>query len=451
MLVGFATRNFTSIGDEQKLCMTVGRVRSKPEHLYKSGQQKLLRFSAIYGSNASGKSNFVDAMSFAQMMILHGIPKGYTNAYNRTDANNINKPSLFAFNIRINNKTYTYGFEILLNKSSICTEWLRDSSHKDDILIFERDLADNKFKLGEQLLKSKSAERLKIYFDDTKNIDSVLFLREMNRNKEEIYKQDRKLSVFKDVFSWFRYCLDINYPDRPISNFHYFISAKQTEEVERILKHFGQGIINFNIVEADKEDYSKKIPADLFKDFIDHLENQTAKAIKAGKHVKSISGMIRSNKELYIMEIDINGKIHFKTIMFNHGKAGQYDIAEESDGTRRILELIEILFSTNRDKVYVIDEIDRSLHPLMTKEFVKYYLETLNDRNVQLIVTTHELRLMDLNMLRRDEIWFMDKDDNGNSTLYSLEAYNERFDMRVDKAYLNGRYNAIPKFGDDIG
>lgn len=74
----------------------------------------------------------------------------------------------------------------------------------------------------------------------------------MNRNKEELYKQDSKLNIFKDVYKWFKYSLDVNYPDRPISNFSYFTSNEQSEEVEEILKYFGQGIINFNVVDKQR-------------------------------------------------------------------------------------------------------------------------------------------------------------------------------------------------------
>lgn len=451
MLIGFSVANFTSIDKEQTLCMTTGKIRSKSEHLYRSKRKDLLRFSAIYGSNASGKSNFVNAMEFARMTILHGIPKGYTNAYCRINKENINIPSQFIFEIQCEDKIYTYGFKIFLNKSSICAEWLYDKTFKNkEVLVFERDLIDNSYKLGESLLKSAASERLKIYFEDTKGIDNILFLHEMNRNKEEIYKQDSKLKIFKTVFSWFKNSLSINYPDEPVSNFSYFTSTTQSEEVERILRHFGQGIVNFEVVEADENEYKRKVPADLLKHFQEHIETQRAQLQKAGKEIIPLSGMIRGDRDIYIIEVDEQFKIHIMTIKFNHGIAGTYDISEESDGTRRIFDLIEILFTTNNNKVYVIDEIDRSLHPLMTKEFIEYYLKTLQARNVQLIVTTHESRLLDLNILRRDEIWFMNKNEWGASELYSLEGFNERFDMRVDKAYLNGRYNAIPRFEVEI-
>ena len=111
----------------------------------------------------------------------------------------------------------------------------------------------------------------------------------------------------------------------------------------------------------------------------------------------------------------------------------------------RMLDLIEILLS-NEPKTYVIDELDRCLHPSLTYKFVKSFLQLAAKRNVQLIVTTHESRLMDFDLLRRDEIWFVNKRENGTSDIYSLEEYNTRFDQKVDKAYLDGRYGGVPIF-----
>jgi AAA15 family ATPase/GTPase len=101
---------------------------------------------------------------------------------------------------------------------------------------------------------------------------------------------------------------------------------------------------------------------------------------------------------------------------------------------------------TNREKVFIIDEIDRSLHPQLTYRFIKYFLHLATNRNVQLIVTTHESRLLDFDLLRQDEIWLSEKDKEGATNLYSLDEYNVRFDRKVDKAYLEGRYGGVPIF-----
>ena len=450
MLLGYAVENFKSFNDMQTLSMEAGKGRLKPEHLFKLKGKKILRFSAIYGANASGKSNFINSMKYAKAVILHGLQKGATRSYNRTNAENVNKPSTFCFEIYVSGRTYEYGFSVMLSQNTICAEWLYECHNTNKKLIFKRDLEHADFEIGKITTNSYGSNRLSIYFDDTKQMDTVLFLKEMNRAKDELYRLDKNLNVFKEVFRWFINSLSINYPDEPIASQPFFTSPERIPEALQFIKHFGPEITNFEVVDTDKEEYGANFPDDVLKDFQNHMEQRMIRAQKKGDNVKSVFGMLRGYKMLYILEMDNELKLHFKTIRFTHGKAGEYDISEESDGIRRILDLIEILFSENSNKTYVIDEIDRSLHPLLTREFISYYLKCLGDRAIQLIITTHESRLLDLDVLRRDEIWFSNKDDNGNSILYSLEEYNERFDKRIGDAYLNGRYNAIPRFGGGI-
>ena len=109
------------------------------------------------------------------------------------------------------------------------------------------------------------------------------------------------------------------------------------------------------------------------------------------------------------------------------------------------MDLLDILFS-NEGETYVIDEIDRSLHPCLTYKFVQKYLRLAAKRDLQLIVTTHESRLLDFGLLRQDEIWIANKNLGGATELYSLDEFNVRFDKKVDKAYLEGRYGGVPIF-----
>ena len=126
---------------------------------------------------------------------------------------------------------------------------------------------------------------------------------------------------------------------------------------------------------------------------------------------------------------------------FKHKNGTLYSLAEESDGTVRLIELFSVLFH-NDEKVFVIDEIDRSLHPLLTYNFIESFKKQKSIN--QLIVTTHEDYILNFNLLRRDEIWFVDKNFEGNSNIFSLEEFKERFDKNISTSYLNGRYGGIP-------
>ena len=154
----------------------------------------------------------------------------------------------------------------------------------------------------------------------------------------------------------------------------------------------------------------------------------------------------RIQNELYIISIPkIEEDMICNIIKFKHSDNNLFDFGEESDGTQRLWDLLEILL-TEKNSTFIIDEIDRCLHPSLTYKFVKTFFELTEKKNVQLIVTTHESRLLDFDLLRRDEIWFVDKRESGESDIYSLEEYNERFDKKIDKAYLEGRYGGVPVF-----
>jgi AAA15 family ATPase/GTPase len=133
------------------------------------------------------------------------------------------------------------------------------------------------------------------------------------------------------------------------------------------------------------------------------------------------------------------------------GQLVDFSIEEESEGTQRLINLIPILFSLKNksEKVILLDELDRRLHPLLSRQFLEFFLQgKAEEMRNQLIFTTHDTNLLDLDILRRDEIWFLEKNQQGASHLYSLAEFKIRPDLKIDKGYLNGRFGAIPFFGD---
>jgi AAA15 family ATPase/GTPase len=131
------------------------------------------------------------------------------------------------------------------------------------------------------------------------------------------------------------------------------------------------------------------------------------------------------------------------------GKVVRLELTEESDGTRRLLNLIPALhYLRTTNAVYVIDEIDRSLHPILVKEFLEFFLKSHDRASRQLILTTHESNLLDQDLLRRDEIWFAEKDQSGATRLYSLLDFKVRNDLEIRKHYLQGRFGAVPFLGN---
>ena len=193
----------------------------------------------------------------------------------------------------------------------------------------------------------------------------------------------------------------------------------------------------------------RKVPESLYNKIISNLEKENAKVKKTGSG-ENPSIVARAYKEFYTFEIDDNDVISIRTIEFSHEAENTYfSLQEESDGTARLLDLIEILFKVSSDRIYVIDEIDRCLHPAMTAKIIKLFLEMAPARDTQLIITTHESRLLKEDILRNDEISFMLKTPEGSTIIKSLDKYQLRADKKVYEALFDGTIEAIPQFNEE--
>lgn len=450
MLIRFNVKNFLSFdesedGKSEEFSMIAGKVRNKKEHTGDDGNLRLLKFAAVFGANASGKSNLVKAMGFMRDTVIKGLPDGYTEQYCKTNEDNKEKPSYFEVEIKLNEKYYAYGFEIFLSKGEFCSEWLVElTADSKEKLIFSRDILAETYEFGSFLNTKGLHEKMNVYAEDIQNDNSVLFLSIMNRNKRTLYEKYKRASIFREVYLWIAKALDINYPDEPISNYSYMADTKNVREVCNLIEAFGTGITGFKMVEVPTEKVLSHLSKSERESLAKRIENLISNAQK--NQERHIRGMImRSPRDFFMLEIKDNGVV-CRTIQFSHNKKETlYEMSEESDGTVRILDLLEILLS-DEGKTYVIDELDRCLHPSLTYKFIDSYLQMAAKKDIQLIVTTHESRLLDFDLLRRDEIWFVNKRKSGESDIYSLEEYNARFDQKIDKAYLEGRYGGVPIF-----
>jgi AAA15 family ATPase/GTPase len=146
------------------------------------------------------------------------------------------------------------------------------------------------------------------------------------------------------------------------------------------------------------------------------------------------------------------GKLVLLKLLLQHrgdnNVLANFDMDLESDGTARLIHLVPLLFevSFGRERVLIIDELDRRLHPHLSRMVVETALQCHGDS--QIIFTTHDTNLLDLSLFRRDEIWFVEKDKGGSSHIYSLAEFKVRPDLQIEKGYLNGRFGAIPFVGD---
>lgn len=255
-----------------------------------------------------------------------------------------------------------------------------------------------------------------------------------------------ELKILRDIFEWFAIKLNISFPDSILTGYPYFTDSN-LEEIAELLNALGTGISELKVVEVPIEVIKSKIPDELYTKITSDLEKANTRNNSDEDDSPKI--MVRSYKEFYTFEIDRENNIKITTIEFSHERKNIYfDLNEESDGTARLLDLIEILFKISNNRIFIIDEIDRCLHPAMTVKIIELFLKMAQTRNTQLIITSHESRLLAADFLRNDEICFVSKDNNGASIINPLEKYQLRADKKVYAALFDGTLDAIPAFNE---
>ena len=446
MLIRFSVENFKSFNDRQELVMIPAKkLKTNKEHVIALNKVSVLRNATIYGANASGKTNIIDAIRFAKHVITKKIPMEASKMYCRVFTENQEKESKFEFEIYKNGKFYAYGFSLLMSDQIIKSEWLYEllPSKNTQTMLFERETDTNRLELGEDLILDEiDTMRFKTYKLDFEDNNTGLFIREMNRNKK--MNKESKLTFFRDVFEWFDEDLVTIFPDQPITDFEYFYGDGGSDKINEIIELFDTGISKVKIEEISVADLKNKIPTKIADDILQSFKNKLEDSADNMKAMMSL----RTNTAFYNIKGAKGEDPVITTIMLEHGNAfSDFEFSEESDGTRRLFDLLDILISNEKNKIYVIYELERSLHPKLTYKFLELFFEHLKENNTQLIFTTHESTIMDQELLRRDEIWFVERNKDNVSHLYSLDRFKERYDKKLSKAYLEGRYGAVPSLG----
>ncbi len=455
MLANFRVLNFLSFAELNTLSLVKGKTRQHPNHVYATPVLDLLKFSTIYGANGAGKSNIIKAIKFSKQFITENeLNIVHKKSYCRTNIINKDLESSFEYEIIINKVIYSYGFSILLSKGELKKEWMYEIKGEEEFPLFTMEYETKKLEIDIDNLTNSSRDRARLltYVEDFKELkkhDESLFLHFLNDTKSD-FSKDCKAFIFNKVFFWFDRKLEVISPTQAADRSLTYLEESD-ESIENFLKDFGTGITGIH-VEDIQIDEIYKVEDPKFIDFVkedveeklQYLQDNIQKIEKIDKNIREFSAMMRTENNLYSIRVNIDGDISFRVIKFCHYMDGEYyTLGEESDGTVRLLELYDIIKNKN-EKIFVVDELDRSLHPNLTFNFVKKYLSI--DNKSQLIVSTHEDRILDLNIMRRDEIWFVEKNDIGESKIYSLEEFKTRFDKDIMTAYLDGRYGSIPKF-----
>lgn len=443
MILNFNISNFKSFGDDQVFSTIPGRYRNKKEHIHKSRAYKSLKFSAIFGGNASGKSNFVESLSIFRRMVVTGKTIKTLKDFSFRLSDTMNSISKFELEIGIEDSIFAFGLAVDIQKGAVLREYLMNLTTKT--VVYDLDNETRNKDYDSKTLSRDNENRLNIYIQDLKKDE--LLLSKISSSKLDI--TDQFFSTCKSVYYWFKNKLTIIKPNsRPINILGQFEEKKSNKgylKVIDFIKSFDTGITGYKYEVLPVEDFLQKIKTEIsnddaemynsFKDDIESIEENSFIDANIGDNYYRVSFDKQFNKP----------KVELLTFEHCFYKDVKFTFNDESDGTMRLIELVNILYSSQfEEKIYVIDEINRSLHPNLTIEFIKKFLSIIVNKPSQMIITTHETNVMDLNLLRQDEIWIVERNNCGMSSLISLNKYNIRSDKVLDKDYLRGRYGGIP-------
>lgn len=447
MLMRFSVSNFMSFGykvnAEGEVIPTeyhlyAGRSEQHKERVISYKDRKVLKFSSIYGANASGKSNLIRAVEAGKRIILDTITGADCHEkFCRRVCSNADKPTLFEYEFTIGERCFAYGFTAHMKNSAILSEWLYEMDGMEERVIFERETEHNKYYFDEDIFENEeNKEQFHFFIKDANRINVTLLLYEISRRK----MKESDFRIFNKVFDWFKYELVVIYPNTKMGE-SYLLFEDDNKELVNILEYLDTGITDYDM---------RTINETAFKEYFsnEELAEEILQNRDLEEGVKS-KCILKFGNTLF--ELDYNGTRakRIAKLVFQHGKdEGKYEYGEESDGTQRLIELLTVILNDDEDKVFFIDELDRSLHPQMTIKFVETFLKFSEKKTTQMIITTHESNLMDLSILRRDEIWFAEKNQDNHTDLYTLEKFKIRYDKVVSKDYLAGRYGAVPVFKD---
>lgn len=438
MLIRFTVTNFRSFREEAELSMIPGKGRIHSHHVITTGKPyslKSLRAAALYGANASGKSNLLRAVAFAQQTIVEGQrPQARISVQRfKFDAESRKAPASFQFEFRHKSKNYIYGFSV--DPDRIHEEWLYELRGETEKAIFERKTNNQ----GETFI---NFEHLKL----DREASDLLKFTAMGTPANQLFLTDsihRNIKEFEDVYAWFRDVLLVIFPE---SRHHTltldFISDEDfRHRLQDFLQSFDTGIVGVRLKDVSIA-RERQIPSEIKK-----LISETMPAEFTEADVGILQGFPTGNYVIRKLdeELKVSKLVAMHKMNNPDGKSAELQIQDESDGTQRLFDLIPLLIRLLKDEVVIlIDELDRSLHPHLSYKLLELFLQGEKTNTSQLIVTTHESGLLDLDLLRRDEIWFVEKDPTGNSTLYSLEEFAPRYDKDIRKGYLLGRFGAVP-------
>ena len=426
MLIEFNTQNFLSFKDFTTLSMVIAESFKEHQdtHIIQTGSKlNLLKSAVVYGNNASGKSNLLEAMNFMKQTVLNSYRDALMENSERKfplvkfalNTKTEKDTSFFEITFIQKETKYRYGFEIDYDK--IVAEWLFHTTSKE-VYLFKRE--KQKIEVNKSAFKEGLGKE-----EDVK--ENVLFLS---------YLASLGKETSTNIVDWFK---KFNF----VNGIHDRGHKRFTIDKLKSDKQFFLWVLNFM-------KYLEIVNLATTEEDVDEIDLETLREKEKDEEIINLLSSIqkiqskqpkRDQLITFHRKYDENNVL-VDTVPFN------FDM-QESEGTKKLLYLLGPWYDTLQNgKVLIIDELDSRLHSHLTLRLVGFF-HTFNKRKAQLICAVHDISLLNKETFRRDQIWFVEKNQFGASELYSLADFKTdkvRNKSAFDKNYLEGKYGAIPYF-----
>ena len=417
MLASFTVKNYRSFRQEQIFSMeAASSVGEHHEAVITKGQYRLLPLTVFYGANSGGKSNLVRAIATMRSMVIRSVRlnEGDELPYDpfALDEDSGAQPTFFEIEFLHEEVRYRYGFEY--NATEIISEWLyerRGGEEERELFLRSQDQIEVAL---ENFPEGKGKEDL--------TNSNRLFLSLVAQLKGET------ANVLMRCFGTCNILSGIDTEDYEGFTLHIFLKHLEgAEEAQEFFKTLQLGFTHFSVK-----------PVDVSREVLDNAPEAIRSQLE-----KDLSGRVIESITTHSVYNE-NGAVV--------GERNFHKDRMESEGTKKVIELSGPIFDTLRDgKTLIVDELDAKLHPLLTRNIVLLFMDSgRNKHGAQLIFTTHDTNLLDLDIVRRDQIWFAEKDKVESTDIYSLvefEEENEGNGHNLKRDYIQGRYGAIPFIG----
>ena len=431
MILRFIVENITSFKDAVEFnTFPSSKSHNHDNHRVSCGHATALRMAAIYGANGAGKSNLIDTLDLFNVMVRNGSIQGLglTDVPFKFNENSSDRSGLA---IEFYHAGNVYYYHVEFSEEVIHFEELLLCNKNKDITIFKREGDDLTVK-GKFFSQRTNAR----YLDTIKRMvrPDMLMLSFLG------YYYPNESSYITEAYSWFVTKLRIVKPN--------YVSGFVPHLLD-INKQFSD-LVNATIPELKTGIEKLIVKKEILKD--DNINSYPALQ-RVVKQAKDHPGEPQTYSDPFFNMCNIvfepqTDAVYMKRLMSIHKRLDNSEVEmsmiSESDGTRRLIEYMPLFYSVIQNGgVFVVDEIERSIHPIMIKNIIRILSESTNATG-QLIFTTHESCLLDQNILRPDEIWFAQKDSEQATQLYPLSDFNIHHTANIENGYLNGRYGGIP-------